>query len=332
MKPIKQTPTTLITGFLGAGKTTLLNALLMHKPPTQKWALLINEFGKIGVDTALIDGQDGVFVKEVSGGCICCSSQLPMQVAVVRLLSQQVERLLIEPTGLSHAKELLEQFGAAHWQSSLALGAVICVVNARQWQQPKYRQHVAYQAHVKYADVVVLNQSQSLSTDECQQLCAWIRQFNHQAVIIEFEQVAQALDVLFAKRQASSTALVYVPLTITDTERQDNPDDEQPLPYHYHECVGDYVVGGWRLPAFWTFDEHKTQNWLLSLVGYERIKGVIHTSSGWLSVNMTPTNMAMADIGEGLDNRLEMIVSKQSQHANDWQACSAHLLTLLVSQ
>lgn len=88
MKPIKQTPTTLITGFLGVGKTTLLNALLMHKPPTQKWALLINEFGKIGVDTALIDGQDGVFVKEVSGGCICCSSQLPMQVAVVRLLSQ----------------------------------------------------------------------------------------------------------------------------------------------------------------------------------------------------------------------------------------------------
>lgn len=331
MKLIKQTPTTLITGFLGAGKTTLINTLLTHKPSAQKWALLINEFGKIGVDTALIQQQDGVVIKEVSGGCICCSSQLLMQVAVVRLLSQQVERLLIEPTGLSHAKELLEQFDAAHWQNSLALGAVICVVNALQWQQPRYRQHVAYQAHIKYADVVVLSQCQYLSIEDHQELLAWIRQLNPQVMVIEFEQVVQApLDILFAKRQAVCSATPHSLLNSTNTLYQtDESSDGSALPYHYHECMGDYVVGGWLLPAYWVFDEYALQTWLLSLMDYERIKGVIHTASGWISLNIAPMNVTIADIDERADNRLEIILPKHQ--LVDWQVWDKHLMTLLVN-
>lgn len=100
LKPfIQAVPTHIITGFLGAGKTTLLNQLLSQRPAHETWAVLINEFGKIGVDQALIAQHDGIAIREVVGGCLCCTSQLPMQVALARLLQQtQPDRLFIEPT------------------------------------------------------------------------------------------------------------------------------------------------------------------------------------------------------------------------------------------
>lgn len=130
LQPISATPTTIITGFLGAGKTTLINQLIHHKACDERWALLINEFGKIGIDGGLIDNDDGIAIKEVSGGCICCSSQLPLQIALVRLLgTHKPNRLIIEPTGLAHPDELLSQLTQPHWQTSLNIRAVICVLS-----------------------------------------------------------------------------------------------------------------------------------------------------------------------------------------------------------
>ena len=88
-------PTHIISGFLGAGKTTLLQHLLSQKPENEVWAVLMNEFGQIGVDQQLISQQQGYAVKELLGGCLCCSSQLPMQIALSRLLSEsKPDRLL----------------------------------------------------------------------------------------------------------------------------------------------------------------------------------------------------------------------------------------------
>ncbi|MBO6225763.1 MAG: GTP-binding protein, partial [Psychrobacter sp.] len=109
-------PCTLVTGFLGAGKTTVINQLLASKPVDERWALLINEFGRIGIDGSLLaSSQDeaidknSIAIREVSGGCICCTSQLPLQIAISRLLSDHhPQRLIIEPTGLAHPRELID--------------------------------------------------------------------------------------------------------------------------------------------------------------------------------------------------------------------------------
>ena len=94
-------PVHIISGFLGAGKTTLLKHLLQQKPEQEIWAVLMNEFGQIGVDQQLLPQDSGYAVKELLGGCLCCSSQLPMQIALSRLLSEvKPDRLFIEPTGL----------------------------------------------------------------------------------------------------------------------------------------------------------------------------------------------------------------------------------------
>ena len=177
---LQNIPCTLVTGFLGSGKTTLINQLIATKPTDECWALLINEFGRIGIDAALLassqateSAKNDIAIREVSGGCICCicciccSSQLPLQIALSRLLSDHhPKRLLIEPTGLSHPRELIKQLSAPHWQTALKMQAVITVLNALQWQTDKYRNHEGFQAHVRDADVLVINRYTQLSTDE----------------------------------------------------------------------------------------------------------------------------------------------------------------------
>ena len=83
LKRITNDPTNIITGFLGSGKTTAILHLLKNKPADEKWAVLVNEFGEIGVDGSLFEGKNskkqGVFIREVPGGCMCCTAGLPMQ-------------------------------------------------------------------------------------------------------------------------------------------------------------------------------------------------------------------------------------------------------------
>ena len=133
--PLKQIPTNIITGFLGAGKTTAIRHLLAHKPPQQRWALLINEFGEVGIDAALLNQSgetNNIFVREVPGGCLCCTNQLNLQIALNLLLSRaRPQRLLIEPTGLGHPRELLELLSGEYYREVLSLHATLTLVDAR---------------------------------------------------------------------------------------------------------------------------------------------------------------------------------------------------------
>ena len=86
---MKITPVNVITGFLGVGKTSSILSLLHQKPVDEEWAILVNEFGEIGVDQGLIKGQiaprNDVMVLEVPGGCMCCAAGLPMEMALSQI-------------------------------------------------------------------------------------------------------------------------------------------------------------------------------------------------------------------------------------------------------
>jgi len=89
---IRAVPSNIITGFLGVGKTSAIVYLLKYKPINERCAILVNEFGEIGVNGSLFEGQhsngDGVFIREVPGGCMCCAAGLPMQIALNQLLAK----------------------------------------------------------------------------------------------------------------------------------------------------------------------------------------------------------------------------------------------------
>ncbi|MFK4000516.1 CobW family GTP-binding protein [Psychrobacter namhaensis] len=405
--PLKKTtvfqniPCTLVTGFLGAGKTTVINQLLAIKPADARWALLINEFGRIGIDGALLASsqdrtieQNDIAIREVSGGCICCTSQLPLQIAISRLLSDHhPQRLLIEPTGLAHPRELIRQLGAPHWQTALKMQAVITVLSGMQWQQDKYRNHKGFQAHVRDADVLVINRYAQLSSSEKHALQQWIAKLNSQVNIIwaVSEQIpsdttnasnaylaalgtqlnapshilAQHRTVNISRPQPSSvsfqplnTALSSIsPLNPAQANNDAETSSDLELPYRYHEKQQDLQLAGWRLPVQYVLQAEDLQEWLLTLPSWQRIKGVVHTSDGWLQINFTPDSLTTSTISPQVDSRLEVILQldDSDNHASNtalenegientltsptlpelsssinWEACDRELMALVI--
>lgn len=373
--PILQNiPCTLVTGFLGAGKTSVINQLLAIKAADQRWALLINEFGRIGIDGALVKNSVSsaqIAISEVSGGCICCSSQLPLQIALSRLLSEhRPQRLIIEPTGLAHPSELLRQLSAPHWQTALQMQAVITVLSASQWQQQKYRSHEGFQAHVRDADVVVINRYAQLSAAELLTLKAWINTLNAQVQIIwatseskaeESSDVAGFSDylaalsasfnqpsILISQQRAASTnqsrigltlpnRLAAKPSTLANNDASLESDNE--WPYRYHEQQQAMLVGGWRLPADWVFAADELQEWLLKRPNWQRIKAVIHTTAGWQQFNFTPDSLTISTTSAQTDSRLEIIllsqdnsavVSREAKQQDIWSTWDRELMALVI--
>ncbi len=117
-------PTTIVTGFLGSGKTTAILNMLKQKPENENWAVLVNEFGEIGIDGALMSEQ-GALIKEVPGGCMCCTAGVPMSVGINALLRTKPDRLLIEPTGLGHPKQVMAVLTSEQYQPYVDLKATI---------------------------------------------------------------------------------------------------------------------------------------------------------------------------------------------------------------
>ena len=99
----------LFSGFLGTGKTTAIKSLLAQKPEHEKWVIIVNEFGEIGIDGAVLT-EDNIPVAEISGGCLCCVAGPQMTVTVTKMLREnRPDRLIIEASGLAQAASGIDE-------------------------------------------------------------------------------------------------------------------------------------------------------------------------------------------------------------------------------
>lgn len=170
-EPLLGIPTNVITGFLGVGKTTAIRHLLNHKPANERWAVLVNEFGEVGIDGSLFEGGDNseqqVFISEVPGGCMCCAAGLPMQMALNMLLKRaRPDRLLIEPTGLGHPKEVMDVLMAEHYRKVLTINSTVTLVDARKLRESRYTDNDTFNQQLDIADVIVANKADLYETQD----------------------------------------------------------------------------------------------------------------------------------------------------------------------
>jgi len=173
-------PVTILTGFLGAGKTTLLNHILTNQQGV-KTAVLVNEFGEIGIDNDLIvaTGDDMV---ELSNGCICCTINGELLEAVYRLLErpEKLDYLVVETTGLADPLPVAMTFLGSDLRDLTRLDSIITLVDAENFNEELLQGEVA-RAQIVYGDMLLLNKCDLVSEERLQQLESQLREIKTDA-------------------------------------------------------------------------------------------------------------------------------------------------------
>jgi G3E family GTPase len=184
---MKKTEVYILSGFLGTGKTTLLKQILLHeKNNERKIAVMMNELGSVSIDSDAVDTD--VPLKELLGGCICCTIQDKLESQLQGLLfDHDLDAIYIETTGAAHPVEVLDAVLSPLFADKLAIKGIITTVDGRQWLNrptlnPQVHQLLLEQ--VKHADLIIVNKSDLLNESEQAKISMDIQGLNPQAKCI----------------------------------------------------------------------------------------------------------------------------------------------------
>lgn len=312
-------PTHIITGFLGSGKTTLIRQLMAQKPETETWAILVNEFGEIGIDGQLLGANNTeaqqVFIKEIPGGCMCCSSGLPMQIAMAQLISRsKPDRLFIEPTGLGHPQEVVAELQSAHNKDVIKLMAIMTLFDARKLAQEKYHAHPIFKQQLQIADVLVANKTDLYSQYDKQRMTSTLKQLGF-----------ADKELLLTEQGRIDLAYLDKPCNATEppATQHHHSNDGQNLPQWQTTLAkqgwaytkghrNSFVTEGWIYDASHIFDFNQIFS-LLSILELERLKGVFITERGIFGFNKAEDILSCIELDESDDSRLELIYPTDSE-------------------
>ena len=188
-------PVTVLTGYLGAGKTTLLNRILTYEHG-KKVAVIVNEFGEVGIDNQLvIDTDEEIF--EMNNGCICCTVRGDLMRIIGNLMKRRdkFDHLVIETTGLADPAPVIQTFFVDEdMREQLLLDAVVTVVDAKHiWQHWDAEEA---QEQIAFADVILINKTDLVSPEQLEELENKIRGMNAIAKIHRTQDAKLEMDAL----------------------------------------------------------------------------------------------------------------------------------------
>ncbi|WKT81002.1 GTP-binding protein [Thermosynechococcus sp. PP45] len=257
-------PVTVLTGYLGAGKTTLLNRILTHEHG-KKVAVIVNEFGEVGIDHQLVVNTDEE-IFEMNNGCICCTVRGDLIRIIGNLMKRRhkFDHLVIETTGLADPAPVIQTFFMDEdIRSQTHLDAVITVVDAKHihyhWQADEAQEQIAF------ADVILLNKTDLVSEADLAQLRDRIHAMNPLAKVYCTQQAAIPMEHI-------------LDVGGFDLERALELDPDF-LGADHHEH--DESVGSVAIVAEGKLDGAKLQTWLSQLLQTQgpdifRMKGILH--------------------------------------------------------
>jgi G3E family GTPase len=329
----------VLSGALGAGKTTTIQHILAHRSPGERWAVLVNEFGLVGLDGALLapTQPDEVVIEEVPGGCICCTAGLMFQVALALLLQRaRPDRVIIEPTGLAGPQSIVRTLRGPTFVMALELRAVITLVDVSRWGELGLLEREVYAEQLAECDIL-LGSKADLATDAQRQ------RFLEEALglfppkrhigFIEHGALDMALLELPAPPQARKLEAHELTLWPGRGAGLLSPRGvrrvEAPGCYPSAETLDGVRACGWIFSPEDVFSEARLMAWLGSAAWYARLKGVFRVEDGWLSVNATREQRTLSASRYTADSRVEIIVDEGE--APDWAAVEATLRACRVN-
>lgn len=295
-KKLHNIPTNLMTGFLGVGKTSAILHLITQKPAVEKWSVLVNEFGSVGIDGAIYKAK-GIEVKEIPGGCMCCAAGVPLQIAVNRILAEtKPQRLLIEPSGLGHPKRVLDTLQGEYFKQALSLKATICLLDPRNLYDERYTTHENFIDQIALADILVANKS-DLCDDET------LKHFDHYVASL---QPAKQKVIKTQFGHLDAALLDYIPSALREAQFPSFHEQSYTSTAQADKSKDGYYSEGWQFPKEQVFNFKRLSHFIEEF-NKTRIKAILRTNEGWMVFNIQDEQKEIYSIDSSLNNRLEII-------------------------
>ncbi|CAL1125097.1 unnamed protein product [Cladocopium goreaui] len=342
-------PTNVIVGFLGSGKTTAITKLIDQRPAGENWSVLINEYGMVSIDHALVDAnREGVAVEELAGGCACCTLAFAFQPLLAQLIRRtKPDRLILEPSGVSHPANVVDILRGPNFSSAIDLRNIICLIDPKDFEDPRWRETTIFQDQVQLADIVVLNWTDNRDRELVDRCRAWIETFSppkHMILetsygAIDLELLDMEFDTLrfplFADAHASPKSnqeeLSVLELASkigshskdgVDKHSESDVANRRPghrQPLRFQNDDPSYDACGWIFHVDDIFDRDK----LLDLLGYVhpivRLKGVFRCHDGWWMINRAKDATTYSTSAYRRDSRLEIILDRKTSGWNEFE-------------
>jgi G3E family GTPase len=233
-------PVTVLTGYLGAGKTTLLNRIL-SEPHGKKYAVIVNEFGEIGIDNDLVVGADEE-VFEMNNGCICCT----VRGDLVRILDGLMRRkgkfdaIIVETTGLADPAPVAQTFFIdENVGRKTKLDAVVTVADAK-WLNERLADAPEAKNQIAFADVILINKTDLVSPEELSEVEARIRGINRYAKVHKTERAQIPLHEVLGRNAFDLDRILDIEPEFLEGDGHDHDHDH----HHDHGHDHDHHPGG----------------------------------------------------------------------------------------
>jgi G3E family GTPase len=279
-------PVTVLTGYLGAGKTTLLNRIL-SEPHGKKYAVVVNEFGEIGIDNDLVVGVDEE-VFEMNNGCICCT----VRGDLVRILDGLMRRkgkfdgIIVETTGLADPAPVAQTFFVdENVGRKTRLDAVVTVADAK-WLKDRLQDAPEAKNQIAFADVILINKTDLVSAAELDEVEARIRGINRYAKVHKTERAQVPLEEVLSRNAFDLDRILHLEPEFLQGDGHDHDHghgDGHDHGHHHHGGLKQYhdeEMQSISLKSHRPLDADKFFPWVQDLVQKEgpnilRCKGIL---------------------------------------------------------
>ncbi len=300
-------PVTVLTGYLGAGKTTLLNRILTE-PHGKKYAVIVNEFGEIGIDNDLVVGADEE-VFEMNNGCICCT----VRGDLIRILEGLMKRrgkfdaIIVETTGLADPAPVAQTFFVDQEVKDTArLDAVVTVADAK-WLSERLKDAPEAKNQIAFADVIILNKIDTVEPAKLREVEARIRAINPYATLHKAERCQVPLEAVLERHAFNLDRILEIePEFLVEDDHDHHDHSGHDHGHHHHGGLKHYHDEDMQSVAIahdGDVDAQKFMPWLNDLI--QREGGKILRSKGILAFKGEPKRFVFQGVHMMLDGDVQ---------------------------
>jgi G3E family GTPase len=329
-------PTNLIVGFLGSGKTTAITKLIDQRAAGENWSILINEFGKVSIDHGLVDSElEGISVEELGGGCACCTLALVFKPLLAKFIRRtKPDRLILEPSGLSHPAKVVDILRSEGFSKAIDVRNIICLVDPKDFDDPKWQSSEVFQDQVQLADIVALNWTDQRDREQIDRCREWVESFAPAKQLI-FETSFGALDPelldrkfdtfrapLFADAHSipgSSTAELPILKTDPAGGKAISSDPTPGHPLRFENDGPGLDACGWIFHLDDIFNRKKLVDFLGAVPSVVRLKGIFRCDRDWWAINRAKDATSYVASTWRRDSRLEIILDGRALNWNEFE-------------